>query len=504
MAGFVRQEVDRHHSRGRRLNPGAPDNAPETVGGQGSSGHGVGRRGFCGTPPDARLTPAPGPAPLRSPLLSAPILPTVWRLAWPGVVLVLFQSAVSIADTHYVGRIGTAPLAGLALVFPFVMMMQMLSAGAIGGGVSSAIARAIGAGDTPRAEALLAHALVLGLVLGSVFGLLMLLAGPMLYRLLGGRDAVLDHAIAYSTILFMGSPAVWVANFSANALRGQGNTLRPSLMLSAAAIVHIPLTALLTPLWGVRGTAWAYVAAFSVGCVMMLVMLARGAGTMRLRLLGMRWQRRHFGDILGVGLLSSLSAVQTVLSALILTGVVARFGTDALAGYGVGVRLELLLVPLTFAVGAALVPLTGTHVGAGMYERAKRIAWTGAGMAAAIAALIGLTVALFPQLWMDLFTRDANVHATGAAYLRIVAPFYICAGIAVALYFASQGPKRVGWPVLAGTARLIVAAGGGWLAVRLGAGVDVVFMCIAAGLVTWAALTALAVKLVSWRPAARS
>ena len=213
----------------------------------------------------------------------------------------------------------------------------------------------------------------------------------------------------------------------------------------------------------------------------------------------MHWQRKHFADILGVGLLSSLSAIQTVLSALILTGVVARFGVDALAGYGVGVRLELLLVPLTFAVGAALVPLTGTNVGAGLYKRAKRIAWTGAGLAAAIAAVIGFSVALAPQLWMDLFTRDANVHAAGSACLRIVGPFYICAGIAVALYFASQGPRRVGWPVLAGTARLIVAAGGGWLAVRLGAGLDVVFMCIAAGLVAWAAITALAVRLVSWK-----
>jgi Na+-driven multidrug efflux pump len=125
-------------------------------------------------------------------------------------------------------------------------------------------------------------------------------------------------------------------------------------------------------------------------------------------------------------------------------------------------------------------------------------------MAAVIAASIGLTVALFPHLWLDLFTQDAQVRATGAAYLRIVGPFYICAGIAVALYFASQGPKRVGWPVLAGTARLIVAAGGGWLAVHLGAGVETVFALIATGLVTWAALTALSVKLVSWRPATRS
>lgn len=435
-----------------------------------------------------------------SPFLGAPIIPSVLRLAWPGVVLVLFQSAVSIADTYYVGRLGTVPLAGLALVFPFVMMMQMLSAGAIGGGVSSAIARALGAGERARAEALLAHAVLLGLGLGMVFAALMLVIGPPLYRLLGGAGEPYAHALTYSAILFAGAPLVWVANFGANALRGQGNTLLPALVMSAAAVVHIPLTASLTQSIGIAGAAWAYVIGYAVGAIAMLILLTRSSGRLQLRLRGMRWERRHFADILGVGLLSAISAIQTVLAALILTGVVARFGVDALAGYGVGVRLELLLVPLTFAVGAALVPLTGIHVGARQYERAKHIAWVGAALGAVIAAVIGITVALFPHLWMDLFTRDANVHATGSAYLRVVGPFYVCVGIAVALYFASQGARRVGWPVLAGTARLIVAAGGGWLAVRQGADITAVFGFIAAGLVAWAGLTALSIKLVSWRP----
>jgi len=78
-------------------------------------------------------------------LLEAPILPTLLRLAAPGLLLVVFQSAISISDTHFVGRLGTEPLAGLALVFPLVMLLQMTSAGAMGGGIASAIARALGA-----------------------------------------------------------------------------------------------------------------------------------------------------------------------------------------------------------------------------------------------------------------------------------------------------------------------------------------------------------------------
>ena len=93
-------------------------------------------------------------------LLNAPIVPTVLRLAAPGIVLVAFQSAVSITDAYFVGRLGTVPLAGLSLVVPLIMLLQMMSAGAMGGGVSSAIARSLGAGKEAAARSLVVHALV--------------------------------------------------------------------------------------------------------------------------------------------------------------------------------------------------------------------------------------------------------------------------------------------------------------------------------------------------------
>src|SRR5512144_2020780 len=107
-------------------------------------------------------------------LLTAPIAPTLARLAAPGIVLALFQTAVSVADTYYIGRLGTEALAGLALVFPMVMLLQMTSAGAMGGGVSSAIARALGAGHQDAARKLVAHGLVIGISGGLVFTLLLL------------------------------------------------------------------------------------------------------------------------------------------------------------------------------------------------------------------------------------------------------------------------------------------------------------------------------------------
>ena len=154
----------------------------------------------------------------------APIFRSIARLSAPGLALAIFQTAVSIADTHFVGRLGTEPLAGLALVFPLVMLLQMTSAGAMGGGVSSAIARARGAGNEAAARRLVVHALVIALAAGLAFTLVFLLLGKPLYALLGGDGGTLAQAVAYSDILFGGAVLVWLANIFASSLRGGGST----------------------------------------------------------------------------------------------------------------------------------------------------------------------------------------------------------------------------------------------------------------------------------------
>src|SRR6185436_9463190 len=145
-------------------------------------------------------------------LLAAPVVPALLRLSAPGILLVAFQSMVSIGDTYFVGRLGTAPLAGLALVFPLIMLLQMTSAGAMGGGVSSAIARALGAGNAARARRLVVHAMIIALGMAALFTLLLLTLARPLYRLLGGEGDSLENALTYSNIVFAGAITVWIAN----------------------------------------------------------------------------------------------------------------------------------------------------------------------------------------------------------------------------------------------------------------------------------------------------
>ena len=443
--------------------------------------------------------------PRVSPLLTAPIVPTLARLAAPGIALALFQTAVSVADTYFVGRLGTESLAGLALVFPMVMLLQMMSAGAMGGGVSSAEARALGAGNPDAARKLVVHALVIALGGGLAFTLLLLGLGRGLYGLLGGQGAALDQALAYSHVLFGGAVLVWLANTLASLLRGSGNTMAPAISLAVSVLVQIPLSGALTlgwgpfPKWGIAGAAVSYVVAFGFASLAMAVWVWRSA--LRPRRVHLKIEGKLFRDILRVGAVSSISAMQTVLTAVILTGFVARFGTAALAGYGVGVRLELLQVPIVFAIGQALVVMVGTNIGAGQGERAKRIAWTGTAAAMLVSLAIGWTVAIYPALWIHIFSDDAAVIEIGSVYLHIVAPLYPLFGAGMALYFASQGSGQMVKPVLAGTARLVLVVAGGVLVMQLGGPLWGLFAVISLGLAVFGSLTAWVVHKSRWERA---
>ncbi len=428
----------------------------------------------------------------------------VLRLAAPGIVLVAFQSAVSITDAYFVGRLGTAPLAGLSLVFPLLMLLQMMSAGAMGGGVASAIARSLGAGNEKTARSLTVHALIIGTGFGLVFTLCILAAGPSIYRLLGGTESVLQEALAYSNLVFAGAVLVWLANTLASILRGSGNMVVPAVVLGGATLLHVPLSGMLVlgggplPALGIAGAGVAYLANFGLASVAMLAYLLRPASRLKPTREDLRLDARMFWEILRVGAISSVNSMLTVLTAVLLTGIVGTYGTAALAGYGVGVRLELMQVPLVFAIGQALVAHIGTNIGAGQVERAKRIAWTGASIAACIGLAIGAIVAVFPLAWAGLFSTDPAVLEACSQYLRRVAPCYPFLSVGVALYFASQGAGRMAMPLLAGIFRLLIASLGGFAVVRAGAPVSAVFYVIAAAMLVYGSFTAWAVFRADW------
>jgi len=457
---------------------------------------------------DATMTTtAAAPLPRPHALLGGRILPTLLRLALPNVLAMFAAASVGVAETAYIGALGMEPLAAMALVFPFAMLMQMLSAGSMGGGISSAISRALGAADTDRARALALHAALIGVAAGVLFSVLVIVFGPGLYRLLGGRGAVLAHALAYSNVLFGGIVTVWLANSLVSVLRGSGDMRTPSATILVTSIVQIVLGATLglglgpVPRLGMAGVAWGQVLAYGGATLFLLWHLSRSRGGVVLAWRDVALQRAHFADILKVGALASLSPVQTVLTVLILTALVARLGVEVLAGYGIGVRLEFLLIPIAFGVGVAAVPLVGMAIGAGDVQRARRVAWTAGAVSALLLGVIGLVVTVAPQLWAGLYTDQPGVLAAASSYLRSAGPAFALFGLGLTLFFASQGAGKVLGPVLASTLRLLLVAGvGAWLAFNA-AGASALFALIGVAMTVYGVATAAAVHITRWHAA---
>jgi putative MATE family efflux protein len=411
---------------------------------------------------------------------------------------------VAICETAYVGVLGTTPLAAIALVFPMVMLMQMLSAGAMGGGVSSAISRALGAGDLDRANALALHAAVIGATAGLFFSAIFLAFGAAIFRAMGGSGAVLGQALAYADIALTAAVLTWLLNTFASIVRGTGNMRVPSLTLLAASGLQIVLGGALglgigpIPRFGLAGVASGLVIAYTAATLFLLWFLGTGRGRLTLRLNTAVLNREMFLDILKVGAVSALGPFQVVLTVLILTRLVAAFGTEALAGYGIGARLEFLLVPIVFAIGVASVPMVGMAMGARQVERARQVAWTAAGVSMTVLGAIGLTVTLAPDLWSGLFTGDGAVRAAANLYLRWAGWGFAFVGLGLSLYFASQGSGRVLAPVLAGTVRLLVVVLGGlWLAAN-GGPVWALFAVVGIAMTAFGLSVAAAVYLTPW------
>ena len=439
-------------------------------------------------------------------LLTAPILPTLLRLAAPNVLAMVMTVLVGVAETYYVGRLGTTPLAAMALVFPFAMLTQMMSAGAMGGGVSAAISRALGASDLVRAHSLVQHALLIGLGAGLLYSAIFLLWGPDFYALLAGQGAVQLQAVQYGQVLFAGAVLVWLLNTLASIVRGTGDMRAPSLALVATALLQIVLGGALSlgagpvPALGMVGVAWGHILATAAGVLYFLWYLVRSQGRLTLHLKGFALQRVLFVDILRVGAVACLSPVQSVLAILIFTGLLAQLGTEALAGYGIGQRLEFLLIPIAFGIGVAAVPMVGMAMGAGQVARARRVAWVAAGVSALNLAVIGAVVTLAPDLWARLFTQDEAVLTYARQYLVTAGPAFPFFGLGLTLYFASQGAGQVIGPVLAGTVRLVLVAGAGWwLAHNQGTAGDF-YGLVAVTMLLYGVVTAAAVAFTPWGP----
>ncbi len=437
----------------------------------------------------------------RTRLLTAPVLPTLFRLAVPSIAAMMIMSSMSIVEAWYLGQEGTVELAGVALVFPIMMLSTMLSGGAVGGAVSGATANALGAGDTARAEMILRASVILSVGGGAIMAAIFLIFGRAFYGFLGGEGAVLDAAMDYSDTLMPGMILIWMTNMGAGIMRGAGDMVRPAVIQAVTAISHFVLCWVLIAEagLGIAGAAWAMTGSYAVGLAALWFLFLTGRS--QVVFVAGPVARALMVPLLKIGSLAGIQAVMTVVTALTVTALMGRLGPEWLAGYGIGARLEFLMIPVIFGIGASLIAMVGTNAGAGQRDRAISIAWQGTFVAAGIVGLIGLASYLAPTFWARQFTDDPAVIAATATYMRTVAPCYAFFGLGLCLYFASQSMQSLGAPVIGSFMRLVIIAGGGIALFRSGdTDPDNIFMLVATAMVLYGVVVASGLRLFAWRP----
>jgi putative MATE family efflux protein len=465
------------------------------------------RNSLCRAPiPIVVITKAVMQTNLTEQMLRGPLIPTLLRLATPNIVGLFAMTVVIGYDGYILGKLGADALAGIALVFPLYMLMMQMSGGGIGGAVTAAVARALGAGRAQDASNLARQSLIIAFLLACAFTVLMLGFGRQIFSTMGGRGETISAALAYSNVLFGGAVVIWATNVLGAIVRGAGNMSLPAIMLVLTALIHLGLCPLLVFGWGpipglgMAGAAVSMLGANAAAALGLGLHLLRSNATVRLNNGSWQPQLVYLREILKVGIPASMSPVISNASIAVATAFVGGFGNAALAGYGVAARLEYILVPIAFGFGTALTAMVATNIGAGNHQRAMRATWIGSGIVAAITGGIGLVTAISPALWMNLFTNDVAVREFGSSYLHIVSAFYGFYGLGLALFFASQGAGRMLWPLIGSFARLLVVALGGWVCLHvLQTPASGMFVVVAVSLAVYGLVIAASIKLGAWK-----
>lgn len=408
-------------------------------------------------------------------------------------------------EVWYVGQLGTVSLAAMALMFPMLMLMQMLANGALGGAVTGAIARALGAGNIDDAERLIWHALMIAAIAGFGFMVLVLSTIDPLVGLMSSDAEVLAQSRRYAIVLFSGCPLLWSMALLVSAYRGMGNMRFPALLVTAGALLQIPLSGTLILGWfgvpgmGIAGAAVSIITIAGLSTLVLIIGLTRKSSVLRLRLHKATPRSDLFQAIMRVGLPSALSPIFTIATISGLNVLVGTFGVAALAGYGVASRIEFLVIPLVFGLGVAMNAMVGTNLGAGQVKRAVHIGWVGSITAALIAGSGGILLAIFPESWAGLFTSDPATLESARGYLVYAGPFFAFQGLGLSLYFASQGAGAMRWPLFATFMRFAVSILiGALLLYRFGVSINTLYLVSGLAMLVYGVISAVALKLGMW------
>ncbi len=378
-------------------------------------------------------------------------------MALPMMLGVFGMVVFNLADTYFVGRLGTLPLAALSFTFPVVFVIGSISMG-LGIGTSSVVSRAIGASSQQEVRDLTTSALVLALIVVTFFAAVGFLFLDPIFRALGAGPEVLPLIREYMTIWLVGMPFVVIPMVGNNAIRATGDTTTPALVMLTAAGLNILLDPILifgwgpVPALGIRGAAIATVFARATTLVVSLWILAVREKMLAFRLprkvvLLNAWKRVAF-----VGVPAAATQLIMPVSLGVVTRLVAGFGTVAVAAFGVASRIETFSLAFVQALGSVSTPFFGQNSAAGRWDRLRTATrWATVYSLCWGAALFAVVLVAGGPI-AGVFTDDPDVARIVVRYLVIVAGSYGLQGLVL---FGASAFNGLNLPLQAATVALV-------------------------------------------------
>ena len=376
-------------------------------------------------------------------LTNGSIVRPILMLSLPTLAGNVLQSTFNIVDLYFIGRVGTEAIAAVS-VAGTIMMLIFTGLIGIAIGSTALVSRYSGGGETEK----LRRAIGSTLALAAAFSVFIAVAGPLMARpilgLLGTEPVVEEIAYAYITVLFVGGFTMIFMMLINAVIRGTGDAVTPMIIVGVSVAINIGLDPLLIfglgpfPEMGATGAALATVIARGVGFIAVCIILSR------------RFKPSHPFDrynyslslawrIIKIGVPASIQMLTRSFTGIILIGIVAAFGTAAVAAYGIGMRIMLFMLMPGFAFAVSSAILVGRNLGVGKPERAERSAWATAFIYLGLLAAMVIMLLAAPRFWVGIFDDTASVIDLGSLFIYIAAPSFLLLPFALVLGRSMSG-----------------------------------------------------------------
>ena len=370
------------------------------------------------------------------------------KLTIPMIWGVLALVAFNIADTYFVGQLGTKQLAAMSFTFPVVMTLGSLAMG-LGVGASSVISRAIGEGNRDRVQRLTTDSLTLSLLIVAIFVCLGLLTIEPLFILLGADADILPFIRSYMELWYFGMICLVVPMVGNSAIRASGNTLTPGIIMIVAAGVNIALDPLLILGWGafprleIQGAAIATIISRATTLIASLLILHYKEKMLCFNLPKFQVIWTSWKKILQIGLPAAAATMITPISIGVITSAIAYYGAEAVAAFGIASRIESLSLIAIVALSASIGPFVGQNWGAKKYHRVHRALNLSYLFCLGWGIMVAIILAPSASWLVSLFNNNPQVIQIATNYLWFVPISYAAAGV---IYIASSTFNALGKP----------------------------------------------------------